>query len=137
VTDVKHAFRILRQSPGFTATAVAVLALGIGANTAIFTLLDQLILRLLPVHNPEQLVMRLIGRTFASRTRYERAQRLAQLGQWPFKRGEVIERLPGELRGWTIQRDLPVVPEQSFRDWWRQRSQTATQAPNTKQEEQA
>jgi L-lactate dehydrogenase complex protein LldF len=87
--------------------------------------------------NPEQLVMRLIGRTFASRTRYERAQRLAQLGQWPFKRGEVIERLPGELRGWTIQRDLPVVPEQSFRDWWRQRSQTATQAPNTKQEEQA
>ncbi len=55
--DVKFALRTLRRSPLFTSVAVLSLALGIGANTAIFTLLDQLILRLLPVKEPEQLVM--------------------------------------------------------------------------------
>jgi len=55
--DVKYAVRNLRRSPLFTAVAVSSLALGIGANTAIFTLIDQLMLRLLPVRNPEQLVM--------------------------------------------------------------------------------
>ncbi|MEO8597026.1 MAG: ABC transporter permease [Candidatus Solibacter sp.] len=55
--DLKFALRSLRRSPLFTLVAVASLALGIGANTAIFTLIDQLILRLLPVAQPEQLVM--------------------------------------------------------------------------------
>lgn len=76
--------------------------------------------------NPEALAMRLMARTFASRTRYEQAQRLAQLGQWPLKRGEVIERLPGELGQWTIARDLPAVPGQSFREWWRARQSSQT-----------
>src|SRR6476646_8192650 len=57
LSDLKFALRTLRRSPVFTAVAVLSLALGIGANTAIFTLLDQLLLRLLPVKNPEQLVM--------------------------------------------------------------------------------
>src|SRR5436305_4042393 len=57
LADLRYAFRNLRQSPLFTAVAIASLALGIGANTAIFTLVDQLILRLLPVRAPEQLVM--------------------------------------------------------------------------------
>ncbi len=74
--------------------------------------------------NPEQLTMRLMARTFANRTRYERAQKLARSGQWPFKHGEVIEKLPGALGNWTILRDLPAVPRQSFRDWWRERSTT-------------
>ena len=56
-SDIKFALRNLRRSPLFTVVAVASLALGIGANTAIFTLVDQLLLRLLPVKNPEQLVM--------------------------------------------------------------------------------
>ncbi len=73
--------------------------------------------------NGEGLLMRLIARTFASRARYEQAQKLAQLGQWPLKRGDVIERLPGELGNWTITRDLPAVPAQSFREWWRERQQ--------------
>ena len=73
--------------------------------------------------NGEGLVMRIIARTFASRTRYEQAQKLAQLGQWPLKRGDVIVRLPGELGNWTITRDLPAVPAQSFREWWRERQQ--------------
>src|SRR5438876_1562418 len=57
VSDVKFALRNLGRSKLFTLIAVASLALGIGANTAIFTLIDQLILRLLPVRDPEQLVM--------------------------------------------------------------------------------
>jgi predicted permease len=55
--DLKFALRNLRRSPLFTVVAVASLALGIGANTAIFTLVDQLLLRLLPVKDPQQLVM--------------------------------------------------------------------------------
>jgi predicted permease len=59
--DLRYAFRTLRKSPLFSAVAVLSLALGIGANTAIFTLIHQLILQPLPVKNPEQLVM-LAGR---------------------------------------------------------------------------
>jgi len=55
--DLKHTFRMLARTPGFTAVAVLTLALGIGANTAIFTLLDQVLLRLLPVKDPQQLVL--------------------------------------------------------------------------------
>src|ERR1051325_8969751 len=55
--DLSFALRNLRRSPLFTLVAIASLALGIGANTAIFTLVDQLMLRLLPVRDPEQLVM--------------------------------------------------------------------------------
>jgi predicted permease len=55
--DVKYALRALMRSPMLTGVAMLSLALGIGANTAIFTLLDQLLLRLLPVSRPEELVM--------------------------------------------------------------------------------
>jgi L-lactate dehydrogenase complex protein LldF len=72
--------------------------------------------------NPEAVAMRLMAYTFRSRARYERAQRMAQLGQWPLKHGEFIEKLPGGLGGWTIARDLPAVPAQSFRTWWRARA---------------
>ncbi|HTP89321.1 MAG TPA: ABC transporter permease [Bryobacteraceae bacterium] len=55
-SDVRFAIRNLAKAPVFTGVAVLSLALGIGANTAIFTLIDQLILRLLPVRNPHELV---------------------------------------------------------------------------------
>ncbi len=55
--DLKFALRQLVRSPGFAVTAVLTLALGIGANTAIFSLLDQALLRSLPVRDPERLVL--------------------------------------------------------------------------------
>jgi predicted permease len=55
--DLRFAARSFLRSPGFTATAVVSLALGIGATTAIYSLVDQVLLRLLPVREPERLVL--------------------------------------------------------------------------------
>src|ERR1043166_507533 len=54
--DARYAIRLMRRAPGFTAVAILSLALGIGANTAIFSLINALMLRTLPVRAPHQLV---------------------------------------------------------------------------------
>ena len=56
-SDLRFAFRTMARNPGFTLVVVLTLALGIGANTAIFTLMDQVLLRVLPVKDPERLVV--------------------------------------------------------------------------------
>ena len=56
LNDLRHALRQLRRSPAFTVTVIVTLALGIGANAAVFTLFDRVLLRMLPVERPKELV---------------------------------------------------------------------------------
>ncbi len=56
IQDIRYAMRQLIRAPGFAATVIITLALGIGANSAIFTIFDQVLLRMLPVQNPKELV---------------------------------------------------------------------------------
>ena len=73
--------------------------------------------------DPEVVGMRLLSRVFANPRRYEQAQRLGRLGQWPLVRRGVIPSAPGPLSGWTAMRDLYPVANQTFREWWKERSQ--------------
>jgi L-lactate dehydrogenase complex protein LldF len=69
--------------------------------------------------DPENVAMKTMSNVFADRERFEQAQRLARLGQWPLARGGTIGRLPGRLAGWTAVRDLKPIPEETFREWWK------------------
>ncbi|MBN1528848.1 MAG: iron-sulfur cluster-binding protein [Thermoleophilaceae bacterium] len=64
-----------------------------------------------PAWKPEKLAMRALYAAFASRPRYEQAQRLA-------RRGSPLAKLPWPLSGWKSTRDLPVPARETFREWW-------------------
>ena len=126
--DLKYTFRALARTPGFTAVAVVTLALGIGANTAIFTLLDQVLLRLLPVKNPQQLVLLTMrgshygnnwGGNAISHPMYRDFQAHNEVFSEMFCRfstasslafGQQSERVPVELVSGTYFSTLGVVP---------------------------
>lgn len=71
--------------------------------------------------DPEGLAMKALAQVFGDRARYEAAQKLAQVGQWPLARNGTISALPGPGAGWTAMRDISAAPKQTFRDWWRKR----------------
>jgi putative ABC transport system permease protein len=99
--DLRHALRLLRLSPGFTIVAVLTLALGIGANTAIFQLIDSIRLRAIPVKNPEQLgTIRIADRHWGS------GQFSGQYSQLSFPMWEQIRKRQegfSEIAAWTGQ----------------------------------
>src|ERR687897_3751208 len=71
--DARYAVRTLARTPGFSFIVILTLGLGIGANTAIFSLMDQVLLRLLPVENPHELVQLDGPGPFSGRTHNDRA----------------------------------------------------------------
>jgi predicted permease len=100
--DLRHAFRFLRLSPGFTLVAVLTLALGIGANTAIFQLIDSIRLRTIPVKNPQELgTIRIADRHWGS------GQFSSQYSQLTFAMWEQIRKRQegfAEIAAWSDQR---------------------------------
>ena len=126
--DIRYGARQFRMNPLFAAVAILSLALGIGANTAVFTLLDQLVLRLLPVKDPQRLVMVWStgphfggnsGARAASYPMYQDFQRAAKAFEFVFCRLETqssitidggTERVDGELISGNYFQALGVGP---------------------------
>ena len=100
--DLRHALRFLRLSPGFTLVAILTLALGIGANTAIFQLIDSIRLRTIPVKNPQELgTIRIADRHWGS------GQFSARYSQLTFPMWEQIRKRQqafAEIAVWSNQR---------------------------------
>ncbi|MHB8499671.1 MAG: ABC transporter permease [Candidatus Acidiferrales bacterium] len=100
--ELRHALRLLRLSPGFTIVAVLTLALGIGANTAIFQLIDSIRLRTIPVQNPQELgTIRIADRHWGS------GQFSSQYSQLTFPMWEQIRKRQegfAEIAAWSDQR---------------------------------
>jgi L-lactate dehydrogenase complex protein LldF len=69
----------------------------------------------------EALGMHALAAVFANRHAYEAAQAAGRLAQWPFIKDGYIEQGLGPLEGWTAMRDLGAIPNQTFRNWWRER----------------
>ena len=72
--------------------------------------------------NSEHIGLKVLAWAFMSRNRYEMAQKMARKSQKRYVRNGYIDHLPGPLKKWTQARDLQALPEQSFREWWRNQS---------------
>lgn len=71
--------------------------------------------------DPENLAFKTLAKVFSNRGAYEQAQKLGKVGQWPLQHDGYINWLPGMLGGWTATRDMPALPQQTFREWWEAR----------------
>ena len=110
--DLRYAVRMLRRSPGFAAAAILSMALGIGANTAIFSLIHTLLLRPLPVQAPEELVEPISWLPQSDSPRSERV-RVEALHAFPRPRAGVLQphrRVAGTAAGGR---------------WWRRQSRVS------------
>jgi predicted permease len=119
--DGRYALRGMRRSPAFTAVAILSLALGIGANTAIFSLLDALLLRWLPVPNPQQLLQVQIPGAMESLSypivrvlaeQHEIFAGVAGFSGWNFNGGAsgAVSKLPGALVTGEFYQTLGLRP---------------------------
>ena len=72
--------------------------------------------------DPEGIAMKWMAGVFGNAKKFERAQKVARMGQRFFMKGDVIESLPGPFGAWTTTRDVFPVAKQTFREWWRTRS---------------
>ena len=115
-SDLRYAARSLRRSPMFTIVAILSLGLGIGANTAIFSLYNALVLRTLPVQNPEELVQVTFGdgRTFFTNPLWEELRDQQDVLEAVFTFGDPTFNLNITVssgpNAWDFERDERVVP---------------------------
>ncbi len=114
--DVRYGFRMLRKTPGFTAVAVLTLALGIGANTAIFSVVNAVLLRPLPYRDPDQLVSLPGGQSLPDVNDFgaqsHTITRFGAFGEWPLDllgKGEP-RSIPSALVGGSLFETLDVKP---------------------------
>jgi len=106
--DVKYGLRMLAKSPGFTAVAVLTLALGIGANTAIFSVVNAVLLRQLPYKDPERLVM--VWESYRARGRATNVISLADFIDWR-QRNTVFEQMAA-FADWSANLTGVETPEE-------------------------
>ncbi|MCI0391510.1 MAG: hypothetical protein MOB07_22435, partial [Acidobacteria bacterium] len=96
IQDLRYGVRMLRKSPVFTSIAVLTLALGIGANTAIFTVVNSILLKQLPYKEPERVVM--VWRTNAARTSSEIPSSVPAFIDWQ-QRNQSFEQMAAFTTG--------------------------------------
>ncbi|HEX4488460.1 MAG TPA: lactate utilization protein LutB domain-containing protein, partial [Terriglobales bacterium] len=69
----------------------------------------------------EKLSMKAAAFALSDGSRLAAVQKLARVAQWPFEKDGLLHHLPGLMGNWTEARDLPTIPNESFREWWAKR----------------